>query len=86
MAQISRWKSGNAIPNAIPIQINKPCDFAETFLKHFQSIFSRSCLGDFYDITQSTELLSLTHVSNSVVDNAKSYGQLNQSHWTECLH
>jgi hypothetical protein len=52
------------------ILINKPREIAEAFSKHFRSVNSSSCPGTFPFINQSTDVLSLAHISNLDVHNA----------------
>jgi hypothetical protein len=38
------------------VSLNKPRDIAETFSKHFQSVYSSSCSGTFPSVNHNTDI------------------------------
>jgi hypothetical protein len=45
--------------------LSKPCEVKEAFAKHFETIYNNSHLKHILSLFQTSDLLALTHISNS---------------------
>jgi hypothetical protein len=53
--------------------LSKPCGVEEAFAKHFETIYNNSQLKHILSLFPTSDLLALTHISNSDIFKAVKY-------------